>query len=61
MTKEDEKLVSPISMVFTESYPGFEKLKNVIDNQIDKIQCLVGNSQIQSTLTMMVIEEQENL
>jgi len=42
--REDEGLVSPISVVFYEYYKDIENLKNIIDNIEDKIQCIVTGS-----------------
>ncbi len=46
MTKEDNQLVSPISMVFTQSYKDGEQLKKILSDQSEKIQCIVGGHNI---------------
>ena len=46
MLKEDEALVSPLSVIFYEYYKDLDGLKATIDKQRDKIQCIVGNQSI---------------
>lgn len=42
LLKEDEALVSPISVCFWETYNNEEHLKTLIENKRDKIQCIVS-------------------
>ncbi len=49
MLKEDEALVSPLSVIFYEYYQDVGSLKANIENKKDTIQCIVGNSSIIST------------
>ncbi|WP_394990285.1 hypothetical protein [Emticicia sp.] len=42
LLKEDEALVSPISVCFWETYNDEEHLKTLIENKRDKIQCIVS-------------------
>ena len=42
LLKEDEALVSPISICFWEAYDNETHLKTLIDNKKDKIQCIVS-------------------
>ena len=43
MLKEDESFGSPIATLFYEKYDSLEILKKVLSDQVDKIQCIVGN------------------
>ena len=42
---ENEKLVSPISVVYLERYDDLKELATRLDTISDKIQCIVGNTQ----------------
>jgi hypothetical protein len=42
--QENSRLVSPIAVVYYEYYPDKDALKNILDQQLDKIQCIVGNN-----------------
>lgn len=42
--KEDEGMISPISVVFYETYSTQEELQRKIQEQEDKIQCVVGKT-----------------
>ncbi len=46
MLKEDKTLVSPLSVIFYEYYQDLDALKEIIEQQKDNIQCIVGNSSI---------------
>jgi hypothetical protein len=50
MLKEDESYSSPIATLFYEYYQSEEKLIEKIENDTDKIQCIVGNINIQNTV-----------
>ena len=41
---ENEKLVSPISVVYLERYDDPKELATKLDTITDKIQCIVGNT-----------------
>ncbi|SNT25785.1 Acyl-CoA reductase (LuxC) [Ekhidna lutea] len=41
-----DELVSPISVLFHQEYDSIEKLKTILDDQKDKIQCIVGKDYI---------------
>jgi hypothetical protein len=43
MLEESSKLVSPISIVYYESYKDQDDLKSTLDHAKEKIQCMVGN------------------
>lgn len=42
--QENEKLVSPISVLYYEYYASADALKNKLTTESEKLQCLVGNS-----------------
>ncbi|MDQ2657763.1 MAG: acyl-CoA reductase, partial [Bacteroidota bacterium] len=42
--QENEKLVSPISVVYLERYSSADDLSRKIELSADKIQCIVGNT-----------------
>lgn len=42
LVKPDSLIVSPISVIFYEEYESESQLKSVLENNIDKIQCLVS-------------------
>lgn len=42
MLQENEKLVSPISVVFYETYATSKVMKEKLDAMREKIQCIVG-------------------
>ena len=42
--QESDKLVSPISVLYYEYYASAEVLKNKFTDNVDKIQCIVGNT-----------------
>jgi len=44
MITESERLVSPISVVYFEHYTGDADLREKLDINADKIQCIVGNA-----------------
>jgi len=44
MLKEDESFGSPIATLFYEKYDSVETLQKNLNDQADKIQCIVGNS-----------------
>jgi len=44
--QENSKLVSPIAVVYYEYYPDKEILSNILQQQQDKIQCIVGNDSL---------------
>lgn len=44
MIKEDESYSSPIATVFYETYDTIEQLKTQLENDSEKIQCIVSNS-----------------
>jgi hypothetical protein len=46
MLKEDEALVSPLSVIFYEYYKNLDGLRTTIDKQKDNIQCIVGHQSI---------------
>jgi hypothetical protein len=46
LLKQDSQLVSPISVLFYEVYDGMEELELLISSQLDKIQCIVGNTEV---------------
>lgn len=46
LLKQDSQLVSPISVLFYEVYDGMEELERLISSQLDKIQCVVGNTEV---------------
>ena len=46
LLKEDSQLVSPISVLFYEVFDGEEELERLISSQLDKIQCVVGNTEV---------------
>jgi hypothetical protein len=43
LLQESEKLVSPISVLFYEYYENWENLLNTLEQQRNKLQCIVGN------------------
>jgi len=43
MLKEDESFGSPIATLFYEKYDSVESLQEKLSDQVDKIQCIVGN------------------
>jgi hypothetical protein len=43
LLQESEKLVSPISVLFYEYYENWESLLNTLEQQRNKLQCIVGN------------------
>ncbi|MCR9252872.1 MAG: acyl-CoA reductase [bacterium] len=49
LTKEDEQFVSPISMIYTQSYNDLAELESTINQNAEKIQCIVGGEAIQNT------------
>ncbi|SOE19913.1 Acyl-CoA reductase (LuxC) [Spirosomataceae bacterium TFI 002] len=43
LLKQDEGLVSPLSVLFFEYYDSLEQISNTISKQKDKLQCIVSN------------------
>jgi hypothetical protein len=43
LLQESDKLVSPISVLYYEFYDEWDKLLRQLDEQKEKIQCVVGN------------------
>jgi len=53
MMKEDEQLVSPVSVLFYEYYSNLEKLKSKLDAISEKVQCIVAKKGvIENSVTM---------
>ena len=50
LLKEDERLASPLAVVFYESYTNLEELTKKLEAQADKIQCIVSQATISSTI-----------
>ena len=44
MLQENERIVSPISVVYYEYYESLEKLKEKLKSNSDKIQIIIGNT-----------------
>jgi hypothetical protein len=43
LLQENEKLISPISVLFYEYYDDWESLLKILEEQKNKLQCIVGN------------------
>lgn len=43
LLQENERMVSPISVIYYEYYKDWESLLKKLDDQKDKLQCIVGN------------------
>ncbi|MCF6294504.1 MAG: acyl-CoA reductase [Flavobacteriaceae bacterium] len=50
MLKEDESYASPIATLFYESYDSIEQLKEKLEQDKDKIQCMVSNGFIDTEI-----------
>ncbi|MDT0552059.1 acyl-CoA reductase [Urechidicola vernalis] len=50
MLKEDANYGSPIATLFYEYYESINGLENKLENDTDKIQCVVSNSDIKNTV-----------
>lgn len=50
LLKEDTGFSSPISIVFYERYSSLDSIKNELNNQSDKIQCIVANAGVTGEL-----------
>ena len=48
--KEDESCASPIASVFYEFYDDLNQLKSKLENETDKIQCIVSNNIIENSI-----------
>lgn len=46
LLKEKSELSSPVAVVYFEYYTSVEKLYEIIDNQSNKIQCIIGKKHI---------------
>jgi len=50
LLKEDSRIASPLAVLFYETYCNLHDVKQSLQNQADKIQCIVSNGTIESTI-----------
>ncbi|MDB5124182.1 MAG: hypothetical protein JWP94_2311 [Mucilaginibacter sp.] len=47
LLKEDERLASPLAVLYYEYYEDIESVQNLLDRESDNIQCIVSNAPLQ--------------
>jgi len=50
LLKEDERLASPLAVVYYQTYQDLDDLLHTLEEQKDHIQCVVSNQALQTTL-----------
>ncbi|TDS17724.1 acyl-CoA reductase [Sphingobacterium paludis] len=51
LVKEDQRIASPLAVLFYETYSKLEDVTKLLDEQAEKIQCIVSNGAIESKIS----------
>lgn len=60
LLKKDERLASPLAVVYFEEYEDLNELENVLKDKIEEIQCIVGSVKLEEPLFIIPFGESQS-